>query len=92
MKSLNNLEDDDSIDNDDDVVRDDETEERLEKSNWPMFDSISVDADYDESIVVKREGNPSNKRTTLYIIREVFTFRKSVTLIDMDFVLVLNVL
>ena len=47
-----------------------ETEERLEKSNWPTFDSIS--AEYDESIVEKRKGNPANNRT-LYIIREVFT-------------------
>ena len=64
----------------DSIDKDDETEERLKKSNWPKFDSISVDADYDESIVEKREGNPSNKRTTLYIIREVFTWNVSVTL------------
>ena len=56
----------------DDVASDAQTEEKLEKSNWPMFDSISVDAEYDaESIVEKSVGNPSNKQTTLYIIREV---------------------
>ena len=54
-----------------DVSSNAETEEKLEKSNWPMFDTISVDADYDGSITEKSVGDPSNKQTTLYIIREV---------------------
>ena len=62
-------EDDNSSDNDDVASDAEREEERLQKSNWPMFDSISVD----ESIVEKRERNPSNKQKTLYIIREVLT-------------------
>ena len=76
MKSPDMFDDDVSIYNDD-VARDAKKEERLEKSNWPMFDSISVDAEYDESIVEKSEENPGNKQTTLYIIRRVL-FRQTV--------------
>ena len=41
------------------IDNNDVTEQRLEKSNWPMFDSIrgQIDAEYDESIVEKREGS-----------------------------------